>query len=175
MFSLDQNLSSFPFLSSHSNLYLSWCVLLYGKNRKDSSSPASLVITQITLLLSSSCVSSFPGFRRPVAIMHDLREYWSASSSCWDNMVLTFLATASSPSIAETVRSSLSSLSKSSSMKFCCFWIKFDYLASLACCCISLVDGCFFWWQIGLAVVMLLTLPGVVFLWFFWFLVMIKS
>ena len=31
---------------------------------------------------SSSFVSSFRGFRRPVAIMHDLQEYWSASSSC---------------------------------------------------------------------------------------------
>ena len=138
-----------------------------------SSSLASLVIAKMALLLSSSFISSFLGFWRPVTIMHNLQEYWSASSSCWDNIVLTFLTTASSPSIAETVASSLPNLSKNSSMIFCCFWIMFNSFASLVCCYISMVDGCF-WWEIGFAVT-LLTLPGVIFLWFLWFLVMMKS
>ena len=93
-----------------------------------SSSLASLVIGEIALLLSSSFVWSFLGFQRTVTIMYDLQDYWSALFSCWDNMVLTFLTTASSSSIAETVRSSLSSLSKSSSMIFCCFWISILWL-----------------------------------------------
>ena len=55
--------------------------------------------------------------------MHDLQEYWSTSSSCSDNILLTFLATASSPFIAETVPLSLPSLSRSSSIIFCCFQV----------------------------------------------------
>ena len=40
-----------------------------------SSIPASRALTEIALLLSSSFVSSFPGFQRPVTIMHNLQGY----------------------------------------------------------------------------------------------------
>ena len=162
-------LDSLPFFMSPTGWTMPTCFM-----NSSLSNPASLAIAEITLLLSYSFVSSFPGFWRPITIMHDLWEYWSASSSCWDNNAFMFITTASSPSIAETVPLSVPSLSKSSSMIFCYFWIKFDCLTSLVCCCISLVHGCF-WWDISIVVVMLLTLPGVVFLWFLWCLVMTKS
>lgn len=63
-----------PFFVPRSGWALSTCL----KN-SPLSIPASLAIVEITLLLSSSVVSSFPGFQNR---LHDLREYWLVSSSC---------------------------------------------------------------------------------------------
>ena len=77
-------LDCLPFFAAPTGWTLSMCFMNYS-----SSSQASLAIAEITILLSSLFVSPFPSFRRPVTIMHNLREYWSASSSCWVNIVLT--------------------------------------------------------------------------------------
>ena len=57
-----------PFFVPPTGWTLSTCI-----TNSSSSSPALLAIAEITRLLSSSFVSSFPGFRRAVTIIHDLR------------------------------------------------------------------------------------------------------
>ena len=97
--------------------------------------------------LSSSFVSSFLGFWRPVTIMHDLQEYESASSSRHKRRVFTFHTTASSPSIIETVPSKQPTLSISSSIIFCCFLIiSLDLLVWWFSCCWDVGWSWRCWW-----------------------------
>ena len=100
----------------------------------------SFCITCITMCItfnpSSSFVSSFLGFWRPVTIMHDLREYESSSSSWRERKVFTFRTIARSPSIAETVTSKRPNLCISFSIIFCCFLIiSLDLLIWWFSCC----------------------------------------
>ena len=104
------------------------------------SSPALLRIAKIPFCYLSFA-SSFPGFQGPVTIVQNLQENWSASSSGWDNIILTFLTTASSASIVQTVPWSLPNLTKNYSVIFCCFWIVSDSLALLVLVLVSIA-----WW-----------------------------
>ena len=92
----------------------------------------------ITFNTSSSFVSSLLGFRRP-------RNYHAWSSRVWicficltreKSVCVSYYATASSPSIAETVPSKRPTLSISSSIIFCCFLIiSSDLLVWWFSCC----------------------------------------
>ena len=105
-----------------------------------SSIPASFGTADITFNASSSFISSFLGFQRPLTIMHDFQEYESASSSWCERRVFTFCTTASSPSITEIAPSKRPTLFISSSIIFCRFLIiSLDLLVWWFSCC----------WEVG--------------------------
>ena len=110
-------------------------------------------------------VSTFWSFRRPATIIHDLQKYESASSSWHKRRGFSFHTTASSPSIAEAVPSKGSTVSISSSMIFCCFWIKsLDLFVWWFCYC---------WYVGGTSVPLLVVLDFLAFCFIFIFLFLI--